>query len=641
MKSLVGQIFKFGIVGAFCFFVDWGLMVLLVEAFSLNHLIACAISFSISTVVNYLLSMRFVFDSKEGAKKSREFVLFVILSIIGLGLNVLCMWITVDILGIFYMLSKVGVTAIVMVYNFVTRKIFIEGKGEDKLREKLQMNTDKKCVISILLLCLVIWTIMMTPLKQWIYDYRAWLIPLVSVVYLFCFGWILYKRQEGWVRQAFFMVFLGGFLARALFVICIPYNFFPHDLGYTKGPDTMEYGFGHDAYIEYLFKYGHLPDFDPRTVWSFYQPPVHYVIACIWMRINTFLGIPWAEAVENIKILTLFYTSLSVFVGYKILSEFKIKQSLKLLLFAILSFQPLFVIFAGGINNDALSWLFMFLIILYTIRWYKERTYRNIVWLALFIGLGMMTKTSVAMLAPAVALVFLMVLIRHKEEWVKYMKQFILFGTICIPLGLSYMIRCFIRWDIPFAYVPKLDVNHPQYVGSRSLWERFGIPSFSQFLSTDVKIDAKTEYNTWAQTLRTGLFGERVGSLNSYMETVGIILAIITVILLIILLILFVKGCLQKKETPLELKWFVIAGFLLLLGSYAKFCFDFPHVCTLNARYVFPIIVFLCVGGGLGYNSIKEKNKMLVLRGLSVFSVLYCLAAFIYYIMFLALYTAA
>ena len=111
--------------------------------------------------------------------------------------------------------------------------------------------------------------------------------------------------------------------------------------------------------------------------------------------------------------------------------------------------------------------------------------------------------------------------------------------------------------------------------------------------------------------------------------------------MLIILLILFVKGCLQKKETPLELKWFVIAGFLLLLGSYAKFCFDFPHVCTLNARYVFPIIVFLCVGGGLGYNSIKEKNKMLVLRGLSVFSVLYCLAAFIYYIMFLALYTAA
>ena len=48
----------------------------------------------------------------------------------------LCIWITVDILGIFYMLSKAGVTAIVMVYNFVTRKIFIEGKGEDKLREK-------------------------------------------------------------------------------------------------------------------------------------------------------------------------------------------------------------------------------------------------------------------------------------------------------------------------------------------------------------------------------------------------------------------------------------------------------------------------------------------------------------------------
>ncbi|MBD9085325.1 GtrA family protein, partial [bacterium] len=31
-----------------------------------------------------------------------------------------------NILGIYYMISKIGATAIVMVYNFITRKIFVE-----------------------------------------------------------------------------------------------------------------------------------------------------------------------------------------------------------------------------------------------------------------------------------------------------------------------------------------------------------------------------------------------------------------------------------------------------------------------------------------------------------------------------------
>ena len=55
-------------------------------------------------------------------------MIFVILSVIGLGINEACMWFTVETLGIHYMLSKVGATAVVMVYNFISRKIFIEKK---------------------------------------------------------------------------------------------------------------------------------------------------------------------------------------------------------------------------------------------------------------------------------------------------------------------------------------------------------------------------------------------------------------------------------------------------------------------------------------------------------------------------------
>ena len=46
--------------------------------------------------------------------------------ILGLLLTELLMWLLSDKLGVHYMLSKIVVTGIVMVFNFVTRKIFLE-----------------------------------------------------------------------------------------------------------------------------------------------------------------------------------------------------------------------------------------------------------------------------------------------------------------------------------------------------------------------------------------------------------------------------------------------------------------------------------------------------------------------------------
>ena len=50
------------------------------------------------------------------------------MSIIGLGLNQLVMWIATDLFHIYYILSKIGATGIVMVYNFVSRKLVLEKK---------------------------------------------------------------------------------------------------------------------------------------------------------------------------------------------------------------------------------------------------------------------------------------------------------------------------------------------------------------------------------------------------------------------------------------------------------------------------------------------------------------------------------
>lgn len=126
MGKLLKQIAKFGVVGSICFGIDYGLMIILTEVGRIDYLLSSGISFSVSVVVNYLLSMRFVFISREENSKTREFAEFLALSIIGLLLTEALMWLSVEKLRFHYMLSKILVTVIVMAYNFVTRKMLLE-----------------------------------------------------------------------------------------------------------------------------------------------------------------------------------------------------------------------------------------------------------------------------------------------------------------------------------------------------------------------------------------------------------------------------------------------------------------------------------------------------------------------------------
>ena len=123
-KKLFSQIIKFGFVGGTAFVIDAGLLFLLTEFCGIHYLISGMISFTASVIYNYILSVKWVFD----AKKAQEFIVFIVLSVIGLGINQLFMWLFVDMMHIYYMLSKIIATVIVMVYNFITRKIFLEKK---------------------------------------------------------------------------------------------------------------------------------------------------------------------------------------------------------------------------------------------------------------------------------------------------------------------------------------------------------------------------------------------------------------------------------------------------------------------------------------------------------------------------------
>ena len=122
------QIKNFLIVGFLGFFVDYILLFIFTEYFHWMYLVSAALSFSIYTVVVYVLSMRFVFKGRSDRKKSNEFAVFFLLNLIGLGIDVSLLWVMVSKAGMHYMLGKIFVEAVVMVWNYISRKMFIEEK---------------------------------------------------------------------------------------------------------------------------------------------------------------------------------------------------------------------------------------------------------------------------------------------------------------------------------------------------------------------------------------------------------------------------------------------------------------------------------------------------------------------------------
>ena len=124
-NKLIRQIIRFGIVGGLAFIIDYGVYALLTQVFSVYYILASVISFSLSVIFNYILSITWVFDvnKKQGVK---EFIVFIVLSVIGLLLNSLILYLSVELLHIHELIGKIIATIIVMIYNFITRKIFIE-----------------------------------------------------------------------------------------------------------------------------------------------------------------------------------------------------------------------------------------------------------------------------------------------------------------------------------------------------------------------------------------------------------------------------------------------------------------------------------------------------------------------------------
>ena len=126
MNRLVNKILKFAIVGGIATIIDFVFLYVFKELFNFNVILANTLSFIISVTYNYIASIVWVFDINKEKNKKIQFILFILFSIFGLVLNNIILYILTDIFNMYYLISKVVATLFVMIFNFITRKRFLE-----------------------------------------------------------------------------------------------------------------------------------------------------------------------------------------------------------------------------------------------------------------------------------------------------------------------------------------------------------------------------------------------------------------------------------------------------------------------------------------------------------------------------------
>lgn len=118
------QFVKFAIVGVISTLIDWGAFYLFNHFLGVFYLIAKILSFILAVINSYLWNRSWTFRS-QNKDKIEEFGKFIVVSLVGLGINTLIFYLAAGRLHLTYILSLIIATAITLVWNFLANKSWV------------------------------------------------------------------------------------------------------------------------------------------------------------------------------------------------------------------------------------------------------------------------------------------------------------------------------------------------------------------------------------------------------------------------------------------------------------------------------------------------------------------------------------
>lgn len=429
-----------------------------------------------------------------------------------------------------------------------------------------------------------------------------------------------------------FMTYLTGAFLKLSYMIYTPV--------WCRQHDVIDFGAGegHAAYIEYILAHKALPDFDPRTVWAFFQPPLHHLVAAVWMWLGIRCGITPPRLYKNVQILPFIYMCMTMYIIYMICRELDMKKQSVLITMLIVSFHPIYILMSASLNNDALSVMLSVAALYTAIRWYKKPGPLLISALALVIGSSMSAKLSSVLTAIGIGPIMIYKIVkdtgafRDKDRLLKHIRDLFIFALIVFPLGLWWTVRNSILFNMPPTYIPE--------VGEQV--EKFGIvPTFldlrtaSPFLYMKANGYGYDEYNLILATVKSSLFGEGdFARISPYLTMAGWILLAAAAISLTVRLASFIRMCAPVEgEEDKGIRLMLVSVFAVSLIGYLAFALSGKNLSAMNFRYCAAAAAVLPVCTGLWYDMLYEKGKKGACALIMISSAAFALSSLAFYIL--------
>lgn len=430
---------------------------------------------------------------------------------------------------------------------------------------------------------------------------------------------------------AVFYVMLTGMFLKLSYVVYTPV--------WCRQHDVIDFGAGegHAAYMEYILAHKALPDFDPRSVWAFFQPPLHHGISAVWMWLNIRLGISDARMHKNVQVLPLVYMCLLAFIVYLICRELNMTSRATLVTMLIVSFHPIYILMSGSINNDALSVMLSVAAIYFAIRWYMEPTTGKILLLALAIGLAMFAKLSSVLVAFGIGAMMIYKLVcdtaylRDKTKCVAYILQFVAFYVVVFPLGLWWTIRNKVMFDMPLNYIPEVGEAAEKTGFFASILDVGTRSPFLYMKSNGYEYD---EYNLILATLKSSLFGEgNFANVSPMLTFYGWLLLALLVVVIVLWVIAAWRICVSMEAGPDRgIKILLAVTALSYIIGYILFALSGKNLSAMDFRYSAAAIAVLSIFLGLRCDRLCALGKLRSRNAIMIVSIAFAVVSAAFYI---------
>ncbi|MGB5456765.1 MAG: GtrA family protein [Gammaproteobacteria bacterium] len=121
-RGAIGQFLRFAGIGVIGTLGHYTILIVLVQLWAVDPVVASCFGFVVGAVTNYILNYHFTFQSN---KRHREALTkFLIVAVIGAGINGVIMYIGIENTDFNYLLVQIFATAVVLLWNFVVNKLW-------------------------------------------------------------------------------------------------------------------------------------------------------------------------------------------------------------------------------------------------------------------------------------------------------------------------------------------------------------------------------------------------------------------------------------------------------------------------------------------------------------------------------------